>query len=79
MYFNDLCKAEGVADAGLIDKIRHLWVETFYQVGGLTELTDHDLKKLQNVLSGGHRLSDQKITEIRKWISLQKDIVNQNQ
>lgn len=75
MMFGNLCKAEGVTGEGA-EKLRHLWVETFYGVGGLKELDDKAVEKIYCVLSGGHKLSDQKIGEIRAWIKIQKPLVN---
>jgi hypothetical protein len=75
MLFGDLCKLEGVTGEGQ-EKLRHLWVETFYGVGGLTELDDKAVEKIYCVLSGGHKLSDQKIGEIRAWIKIQKPLVS---
>ena len=74
MLFGNLCKAEGVTGEGA-EKLRHLWVETFYGVGGLTELDYKAVEKIYCVLSGGHKLSDQKISEIRDWIKIQKPLV----
>ena len=74
MLFGNLCKAEGVIGEGA-EKLRHLWVETFYAVGGLKELDDKAVETLYRVLSGGHKLSDQKISKIRDWIKIQKPLV----
>jgi len=78
MYFGSLCKSCGVTGPAA-DKLRHLWIETFYQVGGLTELTEHDLNKLKIVLSGGSKHSDQRIAEIKKWIEIQRPLVEKDQ
>lgn len=54
------------------EKMRHTWVETFYGVAGLRELSDHDISKLyKNLVLAETPKAQEYVEKVRAWIKLQ--------
>lgn len=54
------------------EKLRHTWVETFYGVAGLKELSPHDITKLyRNLVMAETPKAQEYVAKVRNWIKLQ--------
>lgn len=54
------------------EKMRHTWVETFYGVAGLKELSPHDISKLyRNLVMAETPKAQEYVAKVRNWIKLQ--------
>lgn len=54
------------------EKMRHTWVETFYGVAGLKELSPHDITKLyKNLVMAETPKAQEYVAKVRGWIKLQ--------
>ena len=61
------------------EKMRHTWVETFYGMAGLKELSDHDISKLyKGLVMAETPKAQESVKKVRGWIKLQAHLFGGN-
>ena len=61
------------------EKMRHTWVETFYGMAGLKELSDHDISKLyKGLVMAETPKAQESVKKVRGWIRLQAHLFGGN-